>query len=144
MLTAASIMAVYLVSSVLVTTLFVPREALEHGGEAEHRALAYLGPRHRRWSAAGDAPLNPLFGHDFGDLFDLSTATILCLAGATVTMGLQNMLPHYLNRLGMEVSWAGRLGVILLVLNVIVLVVTVVFRPAPRRSNGPMPPACWC
>ena len=38
------------------------------------------------------------------------------LAGASVTMGLQNMLPHYLNRLGMEVSWAGRFGVILLVL----------------------------
>ena len=38
---------------------------------------------------------------------------ILCLAGASVTLGLQNLLPHYLNRLGMEVSWAGKAGVIL-------------------------------
>src|SRR5262245_61654995 len=41
MLTAASIMAVYLVSTVLVTTVIVPTAALMPGGEAEHRALAY-------------------------------------------------------------------------------------------------------
>jgi hypothetical protein len=132
MLIAAAIMAVYLTSAVLVTTWFVPYAQLEHGGAAEHRSLAYMA--HGSPLVSG-ATLNPLFGNRFGDLFDLSTATILCLAGATVTMGLQNMLPHYLNRLGMEVSWAGRLGVILLVLNAIVLLVTVVFRASPSSQQ---------
>ena len=135
MLTAAAIMAVYLVSSVLVTTLYVPREVLGPGGEAEHRALAYLAHGMPLVEQAGDAPLNSLFGHDFGDLFDLSTALVLCLAGATVTLGLQNMLPHYLNRLGMDVSWAGRLEVILVVLNVVVLVVTIVFKASPSSQQ---------
>jgi hypothetical protein len=50
-------------------------------------------------------------------------------------MGLQSMLPHYLNRLGMEMSWAGRIGVILIVLNMIVLLITVVFRASPSAQQ---------
>ena len=50
-------------------------------------------------------------------------------------MGLRNLLPHYLNRLGMEVSWAGKIGVILHVLNLIVLLVTVVFRASPSSQQ---------
>ena len=42
MLTAATIMAIYLLSAVLVTTLFVPRAELGTDGTAEHRAIAYL------------------------------------------------------------------------------------------------------
>ncbi len=132
MLCAASIMAFYLVSAILVTTLLVPYAALEHGGMAEHRALAYMA---HGSPLVGGAVVNPLFGNRFGDLFDLSTAVVLCLAGATVTMGLQNMLPHYLNRLGMEVSWAGKLGVILLVLNGMVLLITVVFQASPAAQQ---------
>ncbi|MES1213008.1 MAG: hypothetical protein ABUL64_00340, partial [Singulisphaera sp.] len=132
MLCSATIMAVYLAGAVFVATLFVPLAELEHHGAAEHRALAYIA--HGSPLADG-AVVNPLFGHRFGDAFDGSTALILCLAGATVTMGLQNMLPHYLNRLGMEVSWAGRLGVILLVLNGIVLLVTVVFQASPSSQQ---------
>ena len=131
MVVAASIMAVYLVSAVAVTTLLVPHAELTPGGAAEHRALAYLAHGSPLADGKTAAAINPLFGHRFGDLFDLSTAFILCLAGASVTMGLQNLLPHYLNRLGMEVSWAGKVGVILHVLNVIVLLVTVVFRASP-------------
>ena len=84
----------------------------------------------------------PLVGDTFGDLYDVSTAVILCLAGATVTMGLRNLLPHYLRRLGMEVSWAGRVGIILHVLNAVVLLITVVFRarPAVLSASLPVPP----
>jgi len=135
MLAAATIMALYLLSSVLVTTLLVPHAALAPGGAAEHRALAYIAHGSPLVDGVGAADLNSLFGHSFGDLFDLSTAVILCLAGATVTMGLQNTLPHYLNRLGMEVSWAGKLGRILVVLNVIVLLVTVVFQASPSSQQ---------
>ena len=135
MLTAATIMAIYLLSAVLVTTLFVPRAELGTDGTAEHRALAYLAHGSPLVDGAGGATLNPFFGHRFGDLFDLSTSIILCLAGASVTLGLQNMLPHYLNRLGMDMSWAGRFGIILLVLNVTILVVTVVFQASPSSQQ---------
>ena len=135
MLWAAAIMAVYLLSAVAVTTLLVPRAELAPGGAAEHRSLAYLAHGSPLADGRPGTALNPLFGDRFGDLYDLSTAVILCLAGASVKMGLQNLLPHYLNRLGMEVSWAGRVGVILNVLNLIVLLVTVVFRASPSSQQ---------
>jgi len=135
MVVAAMIMAVYLVSAVFATTLLVPHEALAPGGAAEHRALSYLAHGSPLADGVGGGALNPLFGHRFGDLFDLSTVVILCLAGATVTMGLQNLLPHYLSRLGMEVSWAGRVGVILHVLNLVVLLLTVVFDASPASQQ---------
>lgn len=135
MFAAASIMAIYLVSAVAVTTLLVPSAALKPGGAAQHRALAYLAHGSPLADASSAAALNPIFGDHFGDLYDLSTVLVLCLAGASVSMGLRNLLPHYLNRLGMEVSWAGRVGVILHALNLIVLLVTVVFRASPSSQQ---------
>jgi hypothetical protein len=135
MVVAASIMAVYLVSAVVVTTLLVPREATAPEGLAQHRALAYLAHGSPLANGESGTAMNPLFGHRFGDLFDLSSVLILCLAGATVTLGLQNLVPHYLHRLGMEVSWAGKVGIILYVLNVIVLLVTVVFQASPSSQQ---------
>ncbi len=132
---AAAIMAVYLLSAVTVTTLVVPWHQLQPGGEAEHRALAYLAHGSPLSGTSHDAMLAPFFGHRFGDVFDIGSAVILCLAGASVTLGLKNLLPHYLNRLGMEVSWAGKVGLILYLLNVIVLLVTVVFRASPSSQQ---------
>jgi hypothetical protein len=105
------------------------------GGRAEHRALSYLAHGSPLVQDVNANSLNPIFGDRFGDLFDLSSVFILCLAGATVTMGLQSLVPHYLHRLGMEVTWAGRIGAILLVLNAIVLLVTVVFRASPSSQQ---------
>ncbi len=135
MLAAATIMAVYLLSAVTVTTLLVPRAELLPGGAAEHRALAYLA----HGSPLADGLINivdsPILGETFGDLYDLSTVMILSLAGVSVTIGLQNLLPHYLNRLGMEIHWAGRVGPILHVLNLVVLLVTVVFHASPTSQQ---------
>jgi hypothetical protein len=133
MVAAAAIMAVYLVSAVVVTTLLIPSAELMPDGAAAHRALAYLA--HGAPLADGGTAISPIFGHVFGDIFDLSSAFILCLAGVSVTLGLQNLLPHYLNRLGMDVSWAGKSGVIMHVLNVIILLVTVVFRASPSLQQ---------
>ncbi len=127
MLLAATIMAVYLLSAVAVTTLLVPGPALEPGGQAQHRALAYVAHGGALTIGAPSDPLEPWLGDHFGDLYDLATIAILCLAGASVMMGLRGLLPHYLHRLGMELSWAGRVSVILHVLNAIILLVTVVF-----------------
>ncbi len=135
MVTAAAIMAVYLVSAVAVTTLLVPRAELLPDGAATHRALAYLAHGSPLADGASGTAVSPLFGEGFGDLFDLSSAFILCLAGVSVTLGLQNLLPHYLNRLGMDVHWAGKAGVIMHVLNVIILLVTVVFRASPSLQQ---------
>lgn len=135
MLVAASIMAVYLIGAVFATTLLVPGEALLPSGAAEHRALAYLAHGSPVNGDSSGFAVSPLFGDRFGDLFDIASAVILCLAGASVTLGLQNLLPHYLNRLGMELSWAGRVGVILNVLNVVVLVITVIFRASPTSQQ---------
>jgi hypothetical protein len=134
MVTAAAIMAVYLLGAVTVTTLLVPHSDLAEGGVAEHRALSHLA--HGATAEGNQASaISPYFGDRFGDIYDISTAVILCLAGATVTMGLRNLLPHYLHRLGMDVSWAGRVGVIMHVLNVVVLLVTVVFRASPSSQQ---------
>lgn len=135
MLTAASVMAVYLVSAVTVTSLLVPHSAMVAGGEAEHRALAYLAHGSALANGESAEALNPLFGDNFGDVFDLSTAFILCLAGISVTLGLKNLLPHYLHRLGMEIGWAGKVGAILHLLNAIILIVTVVFRASPASQQ---------
>ena len=135
MLTAAVVMAAYMVSAVTVTSLLVPRAEIIAGGAAEHRALAYLAHGSAMVDGAAATELNSFFGEDFGDVFDLSTALILCLAGISVTLGLKNLLPHYLHRLGMEVGWAGKVGTILHLLNVIILIVTVVFRASPASQQ---------
>src|SRR4029079_7071627 len=98
---AAGIMALLVTGSVFVTTLLVPREALAPGGLAEDRSLAYLA--HGGLLADGEAGsrLNRWFGITFGSFFDVSTIAVLSLAGASVTMGLRSMLPHYLHHLGM-------------------------------------------
>jgi len=129
MLSAAAIMGVYVVSSVLVTTLLVPHEAINGEGPARHRALAYLA--HGGTLATGEdgsAALGLPFGEQFGNLYDASSVIILCLAGASVMAGLRRLLPHYLHRLGMELSWAGRVGVMTHLLNAVILLITVVFR----------------
>jgi hypothetical protein len=135
MVAAAVIMATYLLGAVAVTTLMIPHSELAPGGMAEHRALSYLAHGYSAASHSTPMAASPLFGDPFGDIYDISAAVVLCLAGATVTMGLRNLLPHYLHRLGMDISWAGRVGVILHVLNVVVLLVTVVFRASPSSQQ---------
>ena len=56
--TAALIMSVMLIGSSLVTTLLIPAEAFQPGGEANGRALAYLA--------------HDLLGEIFGTAYDLS------------------------------------------------------------------------
>ena len=77
-----------------------------------HRAasahLAYLA--HGGPLTTGEIPLNPLFGPVFGTLYDLSAVAILCLAGASVSLGLRDFVPPYLHRLGMELNWSHAIG----------------------------------
>jgi len=127
MVTATGIMAFCLPASVLVSTLLVPRAEQEAGGAAQYRVLAYLAHGGTLIDGRSSEELNPLFGAWFGTLYDLSTILILCLAGASVMVGLRDLVPRYLLRAGMELDWAHRHGIILHIFNGIILLVTLVF-----------------
>jgi hypothetical protein len=130
MFVAALIMSVFVPASIMAVTLLVPEVKMREGGIAQHRALAYLahGAGAEQSSSGSKAEeISPLFGETFGTIYDLSTAAILCLAGASSALGMRDVVPHYLARYGMQLHWAQRTGVILHLFNLVVLVVTVVF-----------------
>ncbi len=150
---AALVMSVFILGSVLAVSQFVPQGELqgeasdgEWTGPAMHRALSYLAhggdPRHGQDRAASTfqpramgkavdkityTDISPLFGPVFGTVYDVSTVLILCLAGASVTIGLRDVVPQYLARYGMQLRWAQKIGVILHLFNVTILIVILVF-----------------
>jgi hypothetical protein len=133
---AALIMAVYLLGSTLVTTLLIPPSAFDAAGAANDRALAYLAHGGPITDGGSAGRINPLFGLAFGTLYDLSTIVILGLAGASVTIALQNLVPPYLQRLGMELRWATAIGAIVHIFNIVKLVVTVLFHASVSGQRG--------
>jgi hypothetical protein len=133
---AASIMALYLAGSTLVTTALLAPQTLLQSGQAADRALAYLAHGGTLVDGQSATALNPIFGPWFGSLYDLATVLILCLAGASITMGLRDLLPPYLHRLGMELEWAHNTGAVLHLLNAVNLVVTLAFRASVAAQRG--------
>lgn len=121
LLTAALIMSAMLFgSSFLVCTLIAP-EALQSGGEAANRALAYIAHGESQYS------INPLFGEAFGAIYDVSTVSILWFAGASAMSGLLNLLPRYLPRYGMAPKWAEAIRPLTILLTGVNLLVTIIF-----------------
>jgi hypothetical protein len=133
---SAMIMAVYLLGSSLAAATLIPPAALLSGGEASNRALAYLAHGGPLVTGQSAAELNPLFGELFGTVYDVSTILILSLAGASVTLGLRDLVPQYMHRLGMELEWSHHAGAILHVFNFINLIVTVGFRASVDAQRG--------
>jgi hypothetical protein len=121
LLAAACVMSLFVAASVLNVALLIPGPDATGDGPASHRALAYL-------AHGGRGDLGPLFGPAFGTLYDLSTILILLLAGASATIGFRDVAPHYLARFGMQLEWARKANVVQHLFNVVILVVTVVFR----------------
>jgi hypothetical protein len=128
--TAAVIMSVMLIGSSVVTSMLIQPDKLLSGGPAANRAMAFI--------AHGEtaARINPMFGHIFGTIYDISTVSILWFAGASAMSGLLNLVPRYLPRYGMAPKWAEAIRALVLVLAGISLVVTWIFDASVEKQAG--------
>lgn len=120
--TAAMIMSIFLMATSVITTLLIPAEKFKEGGEANSRALAYLGHKY--------------LGNGFGSLYDISTILILGFAGASAMAGLLSLIPRYLPRFGMAPEWACASRPLVLVFLAISFVVTWLFHANVDAQGG--------
>jgi hypothetical protein len=115
-------MSLMLVGSSIVTTLLIPPEEFQPGGEANGRALAFIAHRD--------------LGEVFGSVYDLSTITILWFAGASAMAGLLNLIPRYLPRYGMAPEWARASRPLVLIITGIAFLVTWLFKAGVDAQAG--------
>src|SRR4051812_48184502 len=120
--TAALIMSVFLLATSFATALLIEPDKFKDGGEANGRALAYIGHKY--------------LGNGFGTLYDFSTILILAFAGASAMAGLLNLIPRYLPRLGMAPEWARASRPLVLVFLGISVTVTLLFRANVDAQGG--------
>jgi hypothetical protein len=119
---AAVIMSLFLMASSFATTLAIPSEQFQKGGEANGRALAYLAHKY--------------LGDTFGSVYDLSTICILWFAGASALAALLNLVPRYLPRYGMAPEWARASRPLAVVFTLISFLVTILFKADVDAQGG--------
>jgi hypothetical protein len=156
LIVAALVMSVFLLGSVLVTTLLIPPRAfarrghenppeakIDRDGYANDRALSYLAHGGELGYLTSDGkqvtleePLLPFCGVIFGTVYDIVTVLVLCLAGTSVMTALSVLLPLFLLRFGMEFRSTQRWGLMLILFAGINLLVTVWFQADVEDQRG--------
>ncbi|MFJ9390987.1 amino acid transporter [Nocardioides sp. NPDC101246] len=123
LLTAAALtMSMFLIASSWVTTLLIPAEEFQEGGEANGRALAYLA--------------HDYLGSAFGTAYDISTILILWFAGASAMAGLLNLIPRYLPRYGMSPEWAAATRPLVVTISAAAFLITWIFDADVDAQGG--------
>ena len=143
LVTAAVTMSIYLIGSSVVVACLVPPEhltKLDATGEerpgagdkdlkAKDRALRSCTPRILTETYS-------FFGEAFGTIYDISTVVILWFAGASAMAGLLNLVPQYLPRYGMAPEWARATRPLVLLLTIVNIAVTLIFRASVEAQGA--------
>ncbi len=122
LVTAATVMSVFLMATSVVTTVLIPAKEFKPGGDANGRAMAWLA--------------HHLLGNALGTAYDVSTILILGFAGASAMAGLLNLIPRYLPKFGMAPEWARASRPLVLVFMGIAATVTLLFRADVDAQGG--------
>lgn len=122
LISAASIMSVYLLGSSVVTSVLLKQADAADGGKASGRALSYLAHEY--------------LGNGFATVYDTFTVVILWFAGASAMAALLAIIPRYLPRFGMAPRWVELRRPLVMLLTSIAILILLIFDASVNAQSG--------